>query len=237
MKKLAFLLLFVFGNLFAQNTINNYKYLVVPVRFTIQKEPQQYGLNVLTKNYFEQLGFQVFMSDEVAPNHVAHCDKIFLDVTGSNNMIRTTLKITITDCNQKILLISPEFSDRDKSNQIAFSKALRAALKSIGEKGYAYESPAVSSITTDNAASTATTVMLHADFESVLLYAQPVPGGFQLIDTVPKVVLRIFTTSCPDMYTATDGVQAGIFYKSADKWIFEYLLNGEKMYAKFQVRF
>ncbi len=210
--------------------------MVIPVRFAVQKEPQQFGLNALTKSYFEQLGFEVFMSDDATPKNVSHCDKLFLDVTGTNNMIRTTLKITITDCNQNVILTTPEFSDRDKSNHIAFSRALRVALKSVGDKGYNYQLPVVNSNTAVGN-NTSTTVILSTDFESTILYAQPIQDGFQLVDTTPKVVLRIFNTSCPDVYTAFDGVNSGVLTKVGGRYFFEYLLNDKKVIAELEVRF
>jgi len=37
--------------------------------------------------------------------------------------------------------------------------------------------------------------------DSNILYAQEIPDGFQLVDNTPKIRLKIFRTSIPDVYT------------------------------------
>ena len=47
----------------SQNTINNYKYVLVPDRFDFFKTDNQYGLNNLTKMLLEDKGFTAFMGN------------------------------------------------------------------------------------------------------------------------------------------------------------------------------
>ena len=52
---------------------------------------------------------------------------------------------------------------------------------------------------------------------SNLLYAQPTPTGFQLVDTTPKVVYTIFASGREDVYIVK-GIDA-IIYKDGNDWV------------------
>lgn len=69
------------------------------------------------------------------------------------------------------------------------------------------------------------------------LYAQEIANGFQLVDSTPKIVLKMFATSVPDVYTATNDKGTGVVYKKNGKWFFEYLIGEtveiEELHIKF----
>lgn len=69
MKKIALLLLLVTAVNFAQE-LNQYKYVSVPAKFSFLKETNQYNLNVLSKMYMQQFGFETFLIP-------MKCQKIF----------------------------------------------------------------------------------------------------------------------------------------------------------------
>jgi hypothetical protein len=72
MKKYTFLLLLLFSvSAYAQNTINNYKYVMVPEKFSFLKQPNQYRLNALTKALLEDKGFTVYYENEL-PQEIAN---------------------------------------------------------------------------------------------------------------------------------------------------------------------
>jgi len=54
---------------YSQNTINSYKYVLVPDRFDFSKENNQYGLNTTTKLLLEQKGFAAFVGNEGLHQH------------------------------------------------------------------------------------------------------------------------------------------------------------------------
>ena len=54
MKKALLLILFIcFANTYAQNSLNDYKYVIVEKQFHFQTEPNQYNLNELTRFLLE----------------------------------------------------------------------------------------------------------------------------------------------------------------------------------------
>lgn len=64
---ISLLLIFSFSILFAQKSINSYKYILVPKQYEFQKSADQYQLNSLTKFLFERAGFTVLFTDESFP--------------------------------------------------------------------------------------------------------------------------------------------------------------------------
>jgi hypothetical protein len=75
------------------------------------------------------------------------------------------------------------------------------------------------------------------NLEDVALFAQPIPNGYQLIDSTPKVVLRIYKTSKPDSFTAiAEGIN-GLVFKKDNDWYFEYYENDQLMSKKLNIKF
>ena len=68
MKKLilvfAFLLITV-SSIYAQSSVNEYKYVIVPERFDFLKANDQFKLNSLTKFLLEKKNFLVFMDNNM----------------------------------------------------------------------------------------------------------------------------------------------------------------------------
>ena len=62
MKKIAFLFLLITSLSFSQN-LNDYKYALVPSKFSFLRETNQYNLNVMTKLFMEKYGFVTFMDN------------------------------------------------------------------------------------------------------------------------------------------------------------------------------
>lgn len=72
---------------------------------------------------------------------------------------------------------------------------------------------------------------------SDLLYAQPIEGGFQLVDSTPKVVLKLQETSMDNLFlTQYMGNSAMVFQKEG-KWFLEYVENGGKQLKELNIKF
>ena len=69
------------------------------------------------------------------------------------------------------------------------------------------------------------------------MYAQPVANGFQLVDTTPKVVMKVFRTSNANCFIAEkDGVN-GVLVAKEGLWFFEYYKDDKLMSEKVAVKF
>ena len=139
MKKLilvfAFLLITV-SSIYAQSSVNEYKYVIVPEHFDFLKESDQYNLNSLTKFLLEKKNFLVIMDNSDMPNDLAEnrCMALNTKVTESNSMFKTRLKVQLIDCFNNIVLESGIGESREKDFQKAFHEALRGAFKTINVK-------------------------------------------------------------------------------------------------------
>ena len=48
------------------------------------------------------------------------------------------------------------------------------------------------------------------------LYAQELPNGYQLVDSTPKIRMKIEKTSMPDFYLAKAGDTSGVVFKKME---------------------
>lgn len=72
---------------------------------------------------------------------------------------------------------------------------------------------------------------------SDLLYAQPTENGYQLIDSTPKVVLKLVATSIENVFMTSGGAGNGLVFKKDDKWFLESTENGQKTLKELKIKF
>ncbi len=68
-------------------------------------------------------------------------------------------------------------------------------------------------------------------------YAQKLPDGYQLVDRSPKIRMRLFNSSLPDVYLAENDRSHGLVYKRGGRWIYEYYENGERTEKELHIEF
>ncbi|MDC6404838.1 MULTISPECIES: hypothetical protein [Maribacter] len=59
-------------------------------------------------------------------------------------------------------------------------------------------------------------------------YAQEIANGYQLVDSTPKVRMKLFKSSNENMFMAQSGEKSGMVYQKEGQWIFEYY-EGENL--------
>lgn len=69
------------------------------------------------------------------------------------------------------------------------------------------------------------------------LYAQEIINGYQLVDSTPKIQMKLYNTSANAVYLVEKGNKNGILFKKDGHWIFEYYegdtLRSEEVDIKF----
>lgn len=70
-----------------------------------------------------------------------------------------------------------------------------------------------------------------------LLYAQPTENGYQLVDSSPKVVLKLIKTSVENIFLVDDDTKNGMVFKKGDKWFLEYTENNGKNQQELHIKF
>lgn len=252
MKVIAlFISVFITVACYSQNSLNNYKYVLVPEKFEIFKTENQYGLNTLTKMLLEDKGFTVFMANEQLPPELAanKCNALKAELVDKKGFFVTTVTLVLKDCQGNIIFKGKDGKSREKEWQAAYDEALRDSYTALKSAPYNYDSTAVvqqqaaaaqqqpnPQVQTTAPAPAAQPQATAADITG-MLYAQATANGFQLIDTAPKKVLTLLKTSLPDQYIAEGGPAGGIVFKKNEEWIFEYYKDNKLVSQKLNIKF
>lgn len=140
MKRYILILFLLFSfSAYSQNAVNNYKYVVVPEKFSFLTQNDQYSLNSLTKALLEDKGFTVYFDNNGLPAEVANnkCRALSADVLNKSGMFTTSLTLLLKDCQGNIIFKSKEGKSREKEYKVAYKVALRDAFTSLEKVSYA----------------------------------------------------------------------------------------------------
>jgi hypothetical protein len=258
--KRYFLLLFLFACLsgYSQGTINNYKYVIVPQKFSQFEKIDQYSLNRLTKALLEDKGFTAYFEGTDMPNELANnkCQALTADLMQKSGMFTTEVTLLLRDCKGSVVYTSKTGKSREKEYKTAYNLALRDAFTSLS---YSYSGavtePTQSAVAAASPEKTAVTSVAPVPPPVVApatavqappaattrpagtLYAQVIANGYQLIDTTPKIVLTLLKTSAENYYIATTADASGVVLKKGEDWYFEYYRGGKLISEKLLVKF
>lgn len=237
----------------SQNTINNYRYVLVPEKFDIFKQEDQYGLNTLTKSYLENIGFMSFMTNDPLPADIVNnkCSALKAELVEKKKFLATSLSLVLKDCQGNVVYKGQEGISREKEWNAAYREALAKAFVSLTVAQYKYDStgttqvaiaqptptaPAASTAPVVSPAPVAATPATITENKDVL-YAQANANGYQLIDTSPKKVMTLLKTSQPDNFIADNGVDKGIVFRKNGEWFFEYYKNDKLVSQLLTIKF
>ncbi|MFL9845822.1 hypothetical protein [Flavobacterium rhizosphaerae] len=249
MKKLFLLAALLIGLAsFAQTQdINNYKYVIVPEKFDFLKDPNEYNLNTLTKMLFEKYGFVVFFTnDNLPPDLMANkCRALYGDLEDHSDWFGSGLSILLKDCGGKVIFESEVGKSKIKDYQKGYYEALRKASVSLDGLNYKYAGdtalntaqPIATQTANPPKAVAATAATPTPVVNKDILFAQPIENGYQLVDTTPKVVLKMYRTSQQDSYTAVGDGKNGVVFKKGNDWFFEYYQNDKLISEKLEIKF
>lgn len=231
---------------FAQS-INDFRAVIVPLKFDFQKKTNEYRLSTLSKFNLTKAGFEAFYAEE--PNAYDKCSLLYLDVINLKAFLATKMYFVLKDCNGKEIFKSANGYTKEKDYLQAYTEALNEAFNSLYEMNYKYTPGAPAVVAQNNMVSgvqvavpVAQTALnpatpVNNTSNAMVFYAQPTANGYQLIDTTPKVVMKLFKTSKSDYFTAVrDGIQGALLLKE-NEWFFEYYQNDQLMSEKMIIKF
>ncbi|WP_428231372.1 hypothetical protein [Flavobacterium sp.] len=227
-------------------TVNDYKAVIVPLRYDFLKSENQYRMSTMTKANLSKAGFQAFYGNEELPaGYGDRCDLLYVDVKKDNGFLITKLYVEFKDCYGKVIFTSEVGKSKEKDYEAAYRECLDLAFVSINALHYKYNGKSfntTNTVSTKTApaqvvAATAVSAPVADMKDPNLLYAQPTENGYQLIDKTPKVVMKLLKTSRPDSFIAIkDGVQGSLNAKD-NQWFFEYYKNDQLISEKVSVKF
>lgn len=70
-----------------------------------------------------------------------------------------------------------------------------------------------------------------------VLYAQEISNGYQLVDSTPKIRMKLFKSSSPNVYVAEADTIKGVVYTKNDKWFFEYYKDNQLVTKELNIKF
>ncbi|HEU4495634.1 MAG TPA: hypothetical protein VFR70_01155, partial [Flavobacterium sp.] len=242
MKKYILIAILFAGSLgFAQKSINDYKYAIVPVKYEFLRSENLYRLNTITKYRLKELGFEAFYANEDLPLEIADdkCGRLYVDVEKVSSLLATKLVVTFKDCQNNIVFRSEEGKSREKEFKLAYPEALENAFKSLNLLGYRYNGSKMPGTSSAKPAAVAAVPKSSPGIDEAkdYLFAQPIANGYQLVDKTPKVVLKIFKTSQPDYYTAQSETINGAVIRKNGEWILEYYKDDRPVSEKLLIKF
>lgn len=248
MKKSFLFLLILFVSYSYAQSVNDYKAVIVPLKYDFLKGENQYRLSTLTKFNLNKAGFVAFYNKETFPIEYSNrCDLLYIDVIKESGFLTTKLYVIMKDCNDKIIFQSIVGKSKEKDYQVAYNEALNEAFQSVYDLQYKYSGAVAKTEPIVVQTQSAPVVLEKAivaeakvnveSKDSNLLYAQATPTGFQLIDSTPKVVMKLFKTSQANSFIAIkDTVQGSLILKD-NQWYFEYYQNDKLISEKVAVKF
>jgi hypothetical protein len=238
MKQLFFFFaILLYGVSFSQS-INDYKYAIIPDKFDFLKNNNEYNLNVLTKSYFEKIGFQAFLeSDNLPLEAMDKCNAVFISALENNSTFVTKIRIMVKDCKGTVLATSGEATTREKDYAVAYTEVFRRALISLDKLNYSYAPKVVSKVITPKPPQTA--VATEKTDQSVEIYSemQTITNGFNFLNKKTKAVLNLMKTTSPYNFIAKSEDKSGIIFQKEDNWFFEYYQNGKLISEKIELKF
>lgn len=237
MKKYFFLVVLLSSFVGFSQSINDYKYAIIPSKFSFLKEKDQYRLNNLTKLFMEKYGFITYFDTDVMPDELVNqnCNKVYVNVLKEGNMFITKLTVQIKDCKNTVLFTSAEGKSREKEYKVAYTQALREALNSLESMGYKYSGN--SNVNNNINKDIVQVPVNEMEDEILLLSAQPIINGYLLIGNEDKIYMKILKTSNEKCFIAVKGTISGIFFLKDNMWFFEYYENEKLVSEKVQVKF
>ena len=68
-------------------------------------------------------------------------------------------------------------------------------------------------------------------------YAQPIPNGYQLVDRIPEIRLRIYETSVGEVFLAESPTIKGLVFQKDGRWYLEYYKGEERIREELRIKF
>jgi hypothetical protein len=245
MKKIfLFLILFLSVTAFSQS-INDYQYVIVPIKYDFLKHNDRYNLNTTTKLLLQKYGFKSYLITDEIPIEVINnqCSNLTASLVENNSMFVTKIKLILKDCKDKVVFETEFGTSRNKQLAPAYNEALRMAGKSFEKLNYKYNgNNGMSAVTvvpviTQTPIATENTSTTIQNTNEIFYFAQPIANGYQIIDNEPKIIMRIYNTSQKNVFMADkNGVNGTVLLKD-NQWFFEYYEKGKLVSEAINLKF
>lgn len=139
---ISLVICFLSISVFAQKSINSYKYILVPKQFEFQKSEDQYQLNSLTKFLFKRANYTVLFTDDQYPEDLKNnsCLALRVKLNNKENFLKTKMNFDLYNCENNIVFSTKEATSNLKDYKKAYHEAIRRAFVELEDINYKYDS-------------------------------------------------------------------------------------------------
>ncbi len=247
MKNILVLLLFSVS-VYAQKSINNYKYIIVPKQMETFDESDKHQTSSLTKFLFNKNGFTAFLSDEDLPKDLAlnKCLALKAIIEDGSGMFSTKASLVLKDCYNNIVFKGEEGKSKIKDYKKAYHDAIRKSFSSIKRLSYHYKPIESNKKSLDLNVSmkrnknvelikknfTSAEELLTKSFD---LFAFSTETGYELKDKESNLKFQLLRTSNPDIFIIKD--KNGVLLKNNGVWMAQFYEGSTIVMKPYKVKF
>lgn len=258
MKKAILFFVIISSSFIFSQSINDFKAVIIPLKYDFQRTDNQYRLQTLTKINLQKAGFEAFYSNEQLPSNLSdRCKVLYLDLKKDNNMMVTKVFVEFKDCYGKKIFESIVGKSREKEFETAYQLALNDVFANDKNLKYSQKETLIESETIrpnmdSNIEFPKKEVFAEILFpkpvpemvpieenatKENLLYAQATSYGFQLVDSSPKLVMKVYKTSNSAVFIAIKNGLQGVLFTKQNQWFYEYYENDKLISEKVELKF
>ncbi|TLP82181.1 hypothetical protein [Maribacter sp. ACAM166] len=136
---IALLVTFIGVSAFSQTELNDYKYIIVPKKFSNFKNENQYQTSTLIKYLFKGKGFNTVYDDELPTDlNSNRCLGLLADLQDDSSMFTTKTSITLKDCNSNVVFKTMQGLSKEKVYKAAYTETVRESMRSFNGASYTY---------------------------------------------------------------------------------------------------
>lgn len=239
MKKIILFLVLLLSVPGFSQSVNDYQYVFVPNRFTGFSETNQYNLNTITKIMLKKYGFKSYMATDSVPDEIINnsCKKLYADAVKGTSPFKAQLKVVLKDCKDKVVYETGFGVSKDKDLRKAYYEALLDAFKSFGSLKYKYNGK--NDMQTTAATDEIKVAVISAETinNQDFFFAQPITNGFQVVNSEPKVIMKLYNTSEKNIFIGIKENIQGVVFSKNNQWFFEYYVNGKLVSEVLKLKF
>ena len=221
----------------------SYKYIIIPSQFSFFTEPNKYGLNELTKSFFQSEGFEVYYDNERLPDALLknRCLALYANALENNNMFLTKIHFELKDCTNNVLLKSELGTSREKQYKLAYTQTFRQALSSLKGKINFKKADKIEIVevveTPKEVVEVSKNEIIAGTEVTNTLFAIPTANGYKLVNDKPETIFILKKTSTDSVFVAQKDSKSGVLMKKSSGWFFEYYEADKLLSEKVEIRF
>ncbi|RAK22778.1 hypothetical protein B0I03_104304 [Flavobacterium aquaticum] len=215
----------------------SYKYIIIPSQFSFFTEPNKFGLNELSKSFFQSEGFEVYYDNEKLPDELSknRCLALYANALENNNMFVTKIHFELKDCTNNVLLKSELGTSREKQYKLAYTQTFREALSSLKGKINFKKADVIQNVevveTPKEVVEVSKNEIITSNEATNTLFAIPTANGYKLVNDKPETIFVLKKTSAENVFLAHKDSRSGVLMKKTSGWFFEYY-EGDKLFSE-----